>query len=173
MANPPLLSSLVVKLTSGSSHSNQNQHFRCTAQEACSCEQLDYLEEELKKTEDEAQSGDQLVKILEAELAGGLEEFDAKREQTDGYRAKTNHWSQRSPSSTIGVLKQRWRSEVGILGKVASEIDGELIRRKIKKDAAECGGLGAMTASADPVVGIMRPECEAFGVDAARARDEM
>merc|ERR1712166_935924 len=120
-------------------------------------EQLDNLEEVMKKTEEEAQSGHQLVKTLEAELAWGLEEFEAKRE-----------WC-----GEVALEKERWASETEILGKIVSEVDYELIRRKIEKDAADRGGLAHMMDASGPVVGNMRAECEAFGADAARARDEI
>merc|ERR1712166_1507954 len=129
-------------------------------------EQLDNLEEVMKKTEEEAQSGHQLVKTLEAELAWGLEEFEAKREQADRYRAKAQSLEseiaeKREWCGEVALEKERWASETEILGKIVSEVDYELIRRKIEMDAS------------GPVVGNMRAECEAFGADAARARDEI
>merc|ERR1712195_254978 len=59
----------------------------------------------------------------------------------------------------VALEKERWASETEILGKIVSEVDYELIRRKIEKDAADRGGLAHMM--------------EAFGADAARARDEI
>merc|ERR1712166_295398 len=140
-------------------------------------EQLDNLEE-MKKTEEEAQSGHQLVKTLEAELAWGLEEFEAKREQADRYRAKAQSLvseiaEKREWCGEVALEKERWASETEILGKIVSEVDYELIRRKIEKDAADRGGLAHMMDASGPVVGNMRAECEAFGADAARARDEI
>jgi hypothetical protein len=73
----------------------------------------------------------------------------------------------------VALEKERWASETEILGKIVSEVDYELIRRKIEKDAADRGGLAHMMDASDPVVGNMRAECEAFGADAARARDEI
>jgi len=141
-------------------------------------EQLDNLEEVMKKTEEEAQSGHQLVKTLEAELAWGLEEFEAKREQADRYRAKAQSLvseiaEKREWCGEVALEKERWASETEILGKIVSEVDYELIRRKIEKDAADRGGLTHMMDASEPVVGNMRAECEAFGADAARARDEI
>jgi chromosome segregation ATPase len=141
-------------------------------------EQLDNLEEVMRKTEEEAQSGHLLVKTLEAELAWGLEEFEAKREQADRYRAKAQSLvseiaEKREWCGEVALEKERWASETEILGKIVSEVDYELIRRKIEKDAADRGGLGHMMDASAPVVGNMRAECEAFGADAARARDEI
>jgi len=141
-------------------------------------EQLDNLEEVMKKTEEEAQSGHQLVKTLEAELAWGLEEFEAKREQADRYRAKAQSLvseiaEKREWCGEVALEKERWASETEILGKIVSEVDYELIRRKIEKDAADRGGLAHMMDASGPVVDNMRAECEAFGADAARARDEI
>merc|ERR1712166_1260487 len=73
----------------------------------------------------------------------------------------------------VALEKERWASETEILGKIVSEVDYELIRRKIEKDAADRGGLAHMMDASGPVVGNMRAECEAFGADAARARDEI
>lgn len=138
-------------------------------------EQLDNLEDQMKRTEEEAQSGHQLVKTLEAELAWGLEEFEAKREQADRYRAKAQSLvseiaEKREWCGEVALEKERWASETEILGKIVSEVDYELIRRKIEKDAATGGSL---SAAAEPVVGNMRNECGEFGADAARARDEI
>eukprot|EP00656_Telonema_subtile_P050337 TRINITY_DN6493_c0_g2_i2.p1 TRINITY_DN6493_c0_g2~~TRINITY_DN6493_c0_g2_i2.p1 ORF type:complete len:1195 (+),score=504.77 TRINITY_DN6493_c0_g2_i2:99-3683(+) len=144
-------------------------------------QQLDNLEDMMKGTEEEAQSGHQLVKTLEAELAWGLESFEAKREQADRYRAKAQSLvseiaEKREWCGEVALEKERWASETEILGKIVSEVDYELIRRKIEKEAGEGpGGVNAqnMAGAADPVVNNMRAECGEFGADAARARDEI
>merc|ERR1711935_720003 len=128
--------------------------------------------EQLKKRAHEL--GEQLD-TLEAELAWGLEEFEAKREQADRYRAKAQSLvseiaEKREWCGEVALEKERWASETEILGKIVSEVDYELIRRKIEKDAADRGGLAHMMDASGPVVGNMRAECEAFGADAARAR---
>jgi hypothetical protein len=107
-----------------------------------------------------------------------LEEFEAKREQADRYRAKSQSLvseiaEKREWCGEVALEKERWASETEILGKIVSEVDYELIRRKIEKDAADRGGLGHMIEASAPVVGNMRAECEAFGADASRARDEI
>jgi chromosome segregation ATPase len=143
-------------------------------------EQLDNLEDVMKKTEEEAESGHQLVKTLEAELAWGLEEFESKREQADRYRAKaqslvTEIAEKREWCGEVALEKERWASETEILGKIVSEVDYELIRRKIEKEAAERPGdpRANLHGAADPVIANMRKEVGEFGADAAHARDEI
>merc|ERR1711934_579010 len=127
----------------------------------------------MKKTEEDAQSGHQLVKTLEAELAWGLEEFEAKREQADRYRAKAQSLvseiaEKREWCGEVALEKERWASETEILGKIVSEVDYELIRRKIEKEAAERPGAdfrANLHGAADPVMGKMRQECGEFGAD--------
>jgi DNA repair exonuclease SbcCD ATPase subunit len=140
-------------------------------------EQLDNLEDIMKKTEEDAQSGHQLVKTLEAELAWGLEEFESKREQADRYRAKAQSLvseiaEKREWCGEVALEKERWASETEILGKIVSEVDYELIRRKIEKEAAERPG-ATLSSAAAPVIGNMRNECGDFAADAAHARDEI
>merc|ERR1719472_50017 len=108
-------------------------------------EQLDNLEDMMKKVDEEALSGHQLVKTLEAELAWGLEEFESKREQADRYRAKAQSLvseiaEKREWCGEVALEKERWAQETEILGKIVSEVDYELIRRQIEKEAAEKGG---------------------------------
>merc|ERR1719460_2618408 len=140
-------------------------------------EQLDNLEDIMKKTEEDAQSGHQLVKTLEAELAWGLEEFESKREQADRYRAKAQSLvseiaEKREWCGEVALEKERWTSETEILGKIVSEVDYELIRRKIEKEAAERGGdfRANLHAAADPVIANMRKEVNEFMGEAGRAR---
>jgi chromosome segregation ATPase len=143
-------------------------------------EQLDNLEDMMKKVDEEALSGHQLVKTLEAELAWGLEEFESKREQADRYRAKAQGLvseiaEKREWCGEVAREKERWAQETEILGKIVSEVDYELIRRQIEKEAQEAGGdyKQKLGEAAAPVVGSIKKEVNDFMSDASRARDEI
>jgi len=143
-------------------------------------EQLDNLEDMMKKVDEEALSGHQLVKTLEAELAWGLEEFESKREQADRYRAKAQGLvseiaEKREWCGEVNREKERWAQETEILGKIVSEVDYELIRRQIEKEALEKGGdFGrSLQESAIPVANAIKREVNEFMGEAGRARDEI
>jgi len=145
--------------------------------------QLDDLDDMMKKVDEEALSGHQLVKTLEAELAWGLEEFESKREQADRYRAKAQGLvseiaEKREWCGEVTREKERWAQETEILGKIVSEVDYELIRRQIEKEAQEAAGPNGdykahLQASAAPVVGSIKQEVNQFVGEAGRARDEI
>lgn len=143
---------------------------------------LDSLEDMMKKVDEEALSGHQLVKTLEAELAWGLEEFESKREQADRYRAKAQGLvseiaEKREWCGEVTREKERWAQETEILGKIVSEVDFELIRRQIEKEAAEAGGTGdyaeKLKKAAQPVVDSIKAEVNQFDQSAGGARDEI
>jgi len=146
-------------------------------------EQLDNLEDMMKKVDEEALSGHQLVKTLEAELAWGLEEFESKREQADRYRAKAQGLvseiaEKREWCGEVTREKERWAQETEILGKIVSEVDYELIRRQIEKEAQDAAGPGGnyqakLHEAAAPVVGSIKKEVNEFVGEAGRARDEI
>jgi len=143
-------------------------------------EQLDNLEDMMKKVDEEALSGHQLVKTLEAELAWGLEEFESKREQADRYRAKAQGLvseiaEKREWCGEVTREKERWAQETEILGKIVSEVDYELIRRQIEKEAAEKGGdyKASLQEAAAPVANSIKKEVNEFMGEAGRARDEI
>jgi len=146
-------------------------------------EQLDSLEDMMKKVDEEALSGHQLVKTLEAELAWGLEEFESKREQADRYRAKAQGLvseiaEKREWCGEVTREKERWAQETEILGKIVSEVDYELIRRQIEKEAQDAAGPGGdykakLQDAAAPVVNSIKREVNEFMGEAGRARDEI
>ena len=146
-------------------------------------EQLDNLEDMMKKVDEEALSGHQLVKTLEAELAWGLEEFESKREQADRYRAKAQGLvseiaEKREWCGEVTREKERWAQETEILGKIVSEVDYELIRRQIEKEAQEAAGPNGnyqakLAEAANPVVNSIKGEVNEFMGEAGRARDEI
>jgi len=146
-------------------------------------EQLDNLEDMMKKVDEEALSGHQLVKTLEAELAWGLEEFESKREQADRYRAKAQGLvseiaEKREWCGEVTREKERWAQETEILGKIVSEVDYELIRRQIEKEAQDAAGPGGnyqarLQDAAQPVVNSIKGEVNDFMGEAGRARDEI
>lgn len=143
-------------------------------------EQLDNLDDMMKKVDEEAESGHQLVKSLEAELAWGLEEFESRREQADRYRAKAQGLvseiaEKREWCGEVTREKERWSQETEILGKIVSEVDYELIRRQIEKEAADAGGdyKQKLQEKATPVVNSIKKEVNEFMGDAGRARDEI
>jgi chromosome segregation ATPase len=146
-------------------------------------EQLDSLENMMKSVDEEALSGHQLVKNLEAELAWGLEEFESKREQADRYRAKAQGLvseiaEKREWCGEVTREKERWAQETEILGKIVSEVDYELIRRQIEKEAQDAAGPGGdykakLQDAAAPVVNMIKTEVNSFMGDAGRARDEI
>jgi chromosome segregation ATPase len=143
-------------------------------------EQLDNLEDMMKKVDEEALSGHQLVKTLEAELAWGLEEFESKREQADRYRAKAQGLvseiaEKREWCGEVTREKERWAQETEILGKIVSEVDYELIKRQIEKEAQEKGGdyNRSLQEAAGPVANSIKKEVNEFMGEAGRARDEI
>jgi chromosome segregation ATPase len=144
-------------------------------------EQLDSLEDMMKKVDEEALSGHQLVKTLEAELAWGLEEFESKREQADRYRAKAQGLvseiaEKREWCGEVTREKERWAQETEILGKIVSEVDYELIRRQIEKEAQDAPGSdykAKLQEQAAPIVNSIKNEVNTFVNDAGRARDEI